>query len=143
MHDLQLTQFVGHSADVSPKISWMTIKLNQLKIVHNIDFREWMNFTDFKFQSLNSKTIWNEASQPSCVTYVTFYQESKNHHRTQRFGGKNWVTSHHPASGAGAGNPALTNYEDESYIYKTSTNLQVDTQITTKLGRKCANFNSR
>jgi sucrose-6-phosphate hydrolase SacC (GH32 family) len=50
---------------------------------------------------------------------------------------------HTMPSRLGSGNPALTNYEDESYINKTSTNLQVDTQITTKLGRKCANFNSR
>ena len=29
--DLQFTQFDGHSADVSLKISWMTMKLSQLK----------------------------------------------------------------------------------------------------------------
>ena len=39
MHDLQLTQFDGHSADVSLEISGMTIKLSQLKIVHNTDLK--------------------------------------------------------------------------------------------------------
>ena len=43
VHDLQLTQFDGHSADVQANISWMTIKLSQVKIVHNTD----SNMMDF------------------------------------------------------------------------------------------------
>ena len=37
MHDLQLTQFAGHSADFQATISWLTIKLSQLKIMLNTD----------------------------------------------------------------------------------------------------------
>ena len=39
MHNLQLTQFDGHSAHFQASINRMTIKLNQVNIVHNTD--EW------------------------------------------------------------------------------------------------------
>ena len=56
MHDLQLTQFDHHSADVSLKISWLTLKLCQLKFVHN---------TEIKMNGLHSYSENNSNFLPS------------------------------------------------------------------------------
>jgi hypothetical protein len=53
VHDLQLTQFDGHSADIQANISGTTIKLSQLKVVHNTDLEIKGNYKEFLRMSVS------------------------------------------------------------------------------------------